>query len=99
MNSPAYADAWNDYRRRRRLLLATVCAFAAFMAILTKNHWPVVIGIAFIGLVVVPVGLYVIDFRCPRCGQQFFVVRRHGNGWARRCLHCGLKKWAESEAA
>jgi endogenous inhibitor of DNA gyrase (YacG/DUF329 family) len=39
--------------------------------------------------------------RCPRCGQRFFIGKWHGlplsNPFARRCAHCDLPKWAESE--
>lgn len=41
------------------------------------------------------------NFRCPRCGESFFVAwdnRRWHQGlrnklWTRKCLHCGLPKW------
>jgi hypothetical protein len=42
------------------------------------------------------------NFRCPRCGELFFqkfddrpwrTVWQH-NPFARRCMHCGLPKWA-----
>lgn len=42
------------------------------------------------------------NFRCPRCGELFFrkfddrAWRRswQHNPFARRCMHCGLPKWA-----
>lgn len=39
--------------------------------------------------------LVIIYFRCPRCEKYFFVLKGRGfNTGARKCLHCGLQKWA-----
>ena len=38
------------------------------------------------------------DWRCPRCGNSFFARGFGRNPLARRCLHCGLAKWAEHAA-
>lgn len=35
------------------------------------------------------------QFRCPRCGKPFFQARWYHNDVARRCVHCGLKKWSD----
>ncbi len=45
------------------------------------------------------------NFRCPRCGELFFQkfddrswrMSWQHNPLARRCLHCGLPKWAQSD--
>lgn len=42
------------------------------------------------------------NFTCPRCGESYFAIWLQGrwrqgvwsNIFARRCLHCGLPKWA-----
>jgi predicted RNA-binding Zn-ribbon protein involved in translation (DUF1610 family) len=34
-------------------------------------------------------------FRCPRCGQHFYLKGLVGNGFARRCMHCRLPVGAE----
>ena len=47
------------------------------------------------------------NFRCPRCGELFFrtfddrIWRRTWvrKPFARRCLHCGLPKWAGDDGA
>ena len=54
-------------------------------------------------LVVAVVGYQKWNFACPRCGEMFFrkfdarPSRRdwQHNPFARRCMHCGLAKWAE----
>jgi hypothetical protein len=38
------------------------------------------------------------SFPCPRCGRPFFQAGRRRSLFARRCLHCGLPKWASMEA-
>jgi hypothetical protein len=48
------------------------------------------------------IGYRTSNFACPRCGELFFHKfddrpwRRvwRNNPFARRCLHCGLPKWA-----
>jgi len=47
------------------------------------------------------------NFACPRCGKTFFRAwddrpwRRtwRSSPFARRCLHCGLPKWADTAVA
>jgi predicted RNA-binding Zn-ribbon protein involved in translation (DUF1610 family) len=39
------------------------------------------------------------SFRCPRCGEPFYYRGSYRNGFARRCLHCGLKKWTNEDLA
>jgi hypothetical protein len=34
------------------------------------------------------------SFRCPRCGEKFFVSSKYHNVFARRCLNCGLPKYS-----
>jgi hypothetical protein len=49
------------------------------------------------------IGYQKTNFRCPRCGEEFFnkfdnrpwrMAWWH-NPFARRCMHCGLRKWAD----
>ena len=53
-------------------------------------------------VLVAAIGYRKWNFACPRCGELFFRAFdarpwrqdwRH-NPFARRCLHCGLPKWA-----
>ena len=36
-------------------------------------------------------------FRCPRCSERYFMKFPCRNQFARRCLHCGLPKWAVND--
>jgi hypothetical protein len=38
------------------------------------------------------------SWQCPRCSNLFFSRGLGSNQLARRCLHCGLPKWAEDAA-
>jgi hypothetical protein len=39
--------------------------------------------------------LVITYFRCPRCSKTFFISKRHfGNRFTRKCMNCGLPKWA-----
>jgi hypothetical protein len=40
-------------------------------------------------------GIRLTYWRCPRCRNYYFVRAMMTNQLARRCLHCGLKKWDE----
>src|ERR1019366_6791667 len=35
------------------------------------------------------------DFSCPQCGRLFFRETWYCNDFAKRCVHCGLRKWSE----
>ncbi len=37
-----------------------------------------------------------IRWPCPRCGKKFHATFWFYNGFAQRCVHCGLPKWAPS---
>jgi len=42
-----------------------------------------------------------VYWSCPRCGKPYhYLVRWYGrwnNPFARRCVHCGLPKWVDSD--
>ena len=63
-------------------------------------------AIAFVWMIVVAVaGYQKSNFLCPRCGKPFFRTFDdrpwradwQRNPFARRCMHCGLPKWASRD--
>jgi hypothetical protein len=40
-------------------------------------------------------GNLALRFPCPRCGKWFFTKWWYYNGFARRCVHCGLPKYGD----
>lgn len=49
--------------------------------------WLCLLAIWFVSL------LQMAFFRCPRCGNSFYITLLSGNPFASRCVHCKLPKW------
>jgi hypothetical protein len=104
---PDYRAAWADYRRRRQWFWGEyVGGFFALMALLELGQWLgwaslVETGFAILSpvwmLVFVVVAIRLQLFKCPRCGLQFFKTFWSYNPFAKRCRHCGLPKWANTD--
>lgn len=98
--------AWVEYRRRWRanglaILLALVWMVPGSLirSVLVRCGWND--GAAFFLAVALPAlgtvflaQLRVIRWPCPRCGRPFLATWYYSNSFARRCVHCGLPKWA-----
>src|SRR5438874_5759306 len=98
-----YVHRWRVYRVLSLIRTVVWCGFPAFLVIrwiypdvgriLTRNTgmaWLVTCAIAHV---------VVMMWRCPRCGKPFFLSWLKGNFLARRCLHCGLPKYAMNGSA
>jgi hypothetical protein len=46
---------------------------------------------------VVAADAYLSAFRCLRCTKRYFFKPWFNNPYARKCLHCGLRKWSSNE--
>jgi hypothetical protein len=104
-----YAAAWRRYRRWRWTFWLLFVLYLPAPAILSRamgctrgSGTPIVVA-AFAWMIAFGiVGYQTGNFRCPRCGELFFrkfddrIWRRTWvqKPFARRCLHCGLPKWA-----
>ena len=110
-NDGPYSDAWRRYRRSSRAFWFLFVLFLPSMAGVSRlpgsSHGGgivvFVVALAWMTAFAV-VGYRKWNFQCPRCGELFFhkfndrpwrMVWRH-NPLARRCMHCGLQKWAPS---
>jgi hypothetical protein len=100
---PGYVSAWQRYRRWARLRLVAcvgflpigaaighVCKWAGVPAVMPAVLFP------WFGFVVVTL-IVPTTVTCPRCGNTFFFTWWWSNPLARRCVHCGLPKWATSD--
>jgi len=101
-----YEAKWNEYRRRRRLFFAIFLSYVpgVWLVAIPVMYWfgsetPVyfIAGAWMIAFAVA--GSRVSMFPCPRCGKWFFATWYFHNPLARRCVHCGLPKWATRDAA
>lgn len=103
----SYAESWRLYRRLRRTQwIGVLIPLVGVPLFFTLDRWlplaaellaPISLTVGFITLVVARIRLG--NFRCPRCTKDFFRRRtrwlEYSNPFARRCLNCGLPKWAE----
>jgi hypothetical protein len=106
LNSPQenYAAAWADLRWRIRLFWIVFLTYLPGVALITWL-WPNLFeGLGFI--VAIPwmiafiiAGFYRHSFGCPRCGKWFFSTDWWQNPFSRKCLHCGLQRWAKPDAS
>ena len=95
-------DSWSVYRKRRNIWLF---AFVGYVPVvfsvgvlstrLFSTFTPAFV-LAFVWMAfLVIAGNLSLGFPCPRCGKSFFAKWWYHNGFARRCVHCGLPKYAE----
>ena len=106
-----YTLAWREYRSRARLAWLLFLGYMPGVGLIwsligatvgwdstpggvartiVALSWMVALGIA---------GNRAARFRCPRCGRPFFSATLYHNSFARRCVHCGLPKWASAAAS
>ncbi|MGD0625569.1 MAG: hypothetical protein ABSB32_12705 [Thermodesulfobacteriota bacterium] len=99
-----FSLAWKDYKRRRRwffgawlggfVVVASLAALLNRMSLGDLAFW--VLGPLWLVAFVIA-GLRLEFFRCPRCHRHFFCARWYYNLFARRCVHCGLPKWSDTD--
>ncbi len=97
-----YTATWNTFRRRRRWANGALVGFFAMWMIAFFFNTSILQPFALaIGMILMPVFLVnqmrLNFFRCPRCGHLFFITFLLANSFARRCVHCGLPKWAKND--
>jgi len=107
-----YLQEWAELRRLRRRVLGIVLAGVSVYVLLTVSLLAprTVAKLLGLGLFAAWVALLIAFFwaglsyvywSCPRCGKAFhyksFFLGRWSNPFARRCLHCSLPKWADSD--
>ena len=94
-----YQDAWNDYKRRRNFFLVVFLGYIPWGALvffaMDKLGIPqsavwVLIGAWFVLYPVAAIRFSL--WRCPRCGNPFYQKWWYHNGFARKCVHCGLAR-------
>ena len=95
---------WQDYRRRlmQFLLVFPTSMFAIWALVWLLSiiapfevvQWVYAILLVCFMLAFVTTIVRLQAFRCPRCGNRFF-MGWYRNPFAKRCLRCGLPKWQE----
>jgi hypothetical protein len=101
-------STWDDYRRRRNqfLLVFPTGLFAvwAFIWLFSRvapgqvMSWVfVILGILLMAAFIIT-GIRLQTFRCPRCGKFFFIACWYRTLFARRCVHCKLPMWQNTQS-
>ena len=108
-------EQWQDYRRRKKLLLFAVVGYlpagVAFMLVTSllfgdRPHTDTpggVFGFYFCWMAFCAFAwIRFSNFRCPRCGNKFFIRRRFAffsdySMFAQKCVHCDLPKYSGGE--
>ncbi|HEV2424495.1 MAG TPA: hypothetical protein VGZ29_06685 [Terriglobia bacterium] len=103
----SYRQQWAEYKRRRNtlvlLLLGYIPAVIAVLGasrLLFRSMSPAYAAAVLFMIPPVIAGIRFNNWPCPQCGKSFHSTGWTYNSFARKCLHCGLKKYAaESDAA
>ena len=97
----ASVDPWKEYRKRRNLVLFaflgyTPIVFVIGVVTIRLFHTSIPFHVAAFSWMIfyAVASLRCTSFRCPRCGKWFFAKWWYHNGFARKCVHCGLPKYA-----
>jgi Zn ribbon nucleic-acid-binding protein len=111
-SEPDYSEQWRDLRRRRLIAWLWFLGYVPGVAAIFATAYLLIslVGLprAWIdGAFYVIAGAWMVvaylaghramAFPCPRCKQPFFRTWWYFNSFARKCVHCGLPKWANSK--
>lgn len=103
-----YEEPWVAFKKSERLFhvlllsyipgMVVVLLLMTHFAVLARDWVFLLVGLAWLAAFGIA-GARCLLFRCPRCVHPFFIKRAWGwarfyNPLARRCLNCGLWKWA-----
>jgi predicted membrane channel-forming protein YqfA (hemolysin III family) len=101
-----YQEHWRRYKKLRNVFfflflgyVPVVAAFTVLVSMPLRAFTPsFVFAVIWIVMLLV-VGNRLSAWRCPRCGQWFAAKWWYNKGlFARKCVHCGLPKFAASGA-
>jgi hypothetical protein len=94
-----YDSQWQGYRRLRLLSLLFVLPFCAMPLVLVFHISPQLLLFSMpFGFIGAGAWFVLNFFRCPRCGRFFAMTFWYNLSiFARRCVHCGLKKFSDAE--
>lgn len=100
----SHEDHWKEFKRRRLIawiflvtMLPVILLFGwLFNVLLEMEDVELYVAYAWLaawGIAVMRVTL----FPCPRCKKWFFAKWWVSNVFARKCIHCGLPKFSETD--
>jgi hypothetical protein len=108
-----YAAAWRCYRQWSRAFWIVFVFYLPGLALVSRalgwmryTNGTAIFLVALVWMIAFSViGYRKSNFRCPRCDELFFHkfddrpwrMSWQYNPFARRCMHCGLPKWAAQD--
>ena len=107
-----YTQEWAQLRRlRRRMFTVAAAGMALFLlvpldAYMSRSVAKIIGPVLLVGWLVLLLRYFFLSYEyvywsCPRCGAPFhFSTKWYGrwnNPFAQRCVHCGLRKWMDSD--
>src|SRR5262245_40365544 len=95
-----YEGCWRRHRRLRWIPLIVLLTFPAYWGAVKLISGPkpsLWLMVPFAGALLATSYIFAHGFRCPRCHKPFFHTAWFRNDFARRCVHCGLPKYASSD--
>ena len=92
-----YERAWRDYKWRLVAFLVAWLGLLIAAPALSRRIGLVWFGVVWFGSCIVT-SIRLSMWRCPRCSHRFF-GSFFDNKFVRRCMHCGLPKWATTSDA
>lgn len=97
-----YVRHWHNYRRRRAvhwlLFLSYIPLTVAAHALTDSTTISFTVAlILFWGWFIA--GQMLLWWKCPRCHRPFHGGMVRGNVFAKRCLHCGLRRYEPAPKA
>jgi len=108
--SGEYSWEWAELRRLHRKFLITVAGIIAIfglfavVVVVDDPGWigfPLALGLVVAAFTLMSTLIKISYWLCPRCGKEFHGTRgtlnHMSNPFARRCVHCHLPKWVESD--
>ncbi|MCA1594036.1 MAG: hypothetical protein LC754_15565 [Acidobacteria bacterium] len=100
----SYRAQWAEYRKRSIIVWSVFLTYIPGAIIIGGSLYRLTGSDSFIPMTAFAwmaafaiTNFYRMNWKCPRCGKAFFQKWWYGNNFARKCVHCGLPKWAESE--
>jgi hypothetical protein len=107
-----YSQEWAELRRLRRRVLTVVFGGATVFALVPLSRFAPQRAANALGFALFAAWVFLlvkfffasgeyVHWSCPRCGKPFHYIAhwygRWNNPFARRCVHCALPKWADSD--
>ena len=98
-------DPWEEYRRRRNLAVFAFLGYVPLVFVIAvaaehlfQSSTPgFVVGFGWMAFFLVT-SIRCQSFKCPRCRKWSFAKWWYHNSLARKCVHCGLPKYASPVA-